>query len=53
MKSIILTIAAARVSVSGLFVLVVATNKRAFPAQTLGIFMMIIGVALGMLYIYG
>lgn len=46
MESIILTIAASLVSISGLVVCIVATNKKHDPAQRLGVFITMIGVAM-------
>ena len=53
MESIILTIAASLVSISGLVLCIVATHKNHDPAQRLGVFMTMIGVALDMLHAFG
>lgn len=53
MESIMLTIAASLVSISGLVVCIVATHKNHDPAQRLGVFMTMIGVALAMLHAFG
>ena len=53
MKSIILTIAASLVSISGLVVCILATRKNHDPAQRLGVFMTMIGVALAMIHAFG
>ena len=53
MESIILTIAASLVSISGLVVCIIATHKKHDPAQRLGVFMTMIGVALAMLRAFG
>lgn len=46
MESIILSIAASLVSISGLVACIIATHKKHDPAQRLGVFMTMIGVAL-------
>lgn len=53
MKSIILTIAASLVSILGLVVCIIATHKNHDPAQRLGVFMTMIGVALAMIHAFG
>ena len=53
MEKYLFSIAASLVSISGLVVCIVATHKNHDPAQRLGVFMTMIGVALDMLHAFG
>lgn len=53
MKIMILIIASIAVSLSGLAICIIGTVKKHEPAQDLGIFMSMIGLALAILHILG
>ena len=53
MEKYLFSIAASLVSISGLVVCIVATRKKHDPAQRLGVFITMIGVALAMLHAFG
>ena len=53
MEKYLFSVAASLVSISGLVVCILATRKNHDPAQRLGVFMTMIGVALAMLHAFG
>lgn len=53
MEKYLFSVAASLVSISGLVVCIIATHKKHDPAQRLGVFMTMIGVALAMLHAFG
>lgn len=53
MEKYLFSVAASLVSISGLVVRIIATHKKHDPAQRLGVFMTMIGVALAMLHAFG
>ena len=53
MEKYLFSVAASLVSISGLVVCILATHKNHDPAQRLGVFMTMIGVALAMLHAFG
>lgn len=53
MEKYLFSVAASLVSISGLVVCIIATHKKHDPAQRLGVFMTMIGVALAILHAFG